>query len=289
MQANRKLQLLAGLTGILACAGWNPALAQRIPVVEAGSSQVQQQPAADNSGQSEIMVNMYLQLEALQTEIQALRGLVEEQSYQIRRMQTEQRDRYIDTDSRLSEINNQVRAYHGGQGTPVQLPTGNISPQAPTGGTPLPGATETPAIASQGTAAGATVALATPESEQDLYRQALNLLLEEEKIDESITLFQQYLDVYPRGRYLTNALYWQGAALELVGSYNRAIEVLQRLLTEHPDDAKAPTAMLRLGTVYREMGNLAQAAEHWRKISELYPNSTSEIEIANDYLNDISN
>jgi tol-pal system protein YbgF len=269
-----------------------------VQVVDAGNNQGQVQGASDNNSQNEtqneVMINMYLQLEALQSEIQNLRGLVDEQSYQIRRMQTEQRDRYLDTDSRLSEINNQMQSFHNGQQAGVS--------QIPPATTPLPGninnsgnpgnqAGSNPAVnpGGNGLLVGATVAVNTPQSEQELYRAALNLLLEDEAFAESISLFQQYIEGYPQGRYLTNSLYWQGAAMELAGRYPQAIVVLQRLINEFPADPKAPTAILRLGTVYREMGDNSQAAMQWRKISELYPESTSEIEIANEYLSDITN
>ena len=289
MQPFRKLSLIfiLLLSGIYS---W-PVFSQRVPVVEAGQGQAQeavpiqriQPPAGGDSSQNEIMVNMYLQLEALQAEIQNLRGLVEEQSYQIRRMQTEQRDRYLDTDSRIGELYNQVQAYHGGQ-APAQLPAGQPAPrgnQAVNVQPAIPATAPATAPANNGASTGAGIAANMPQNEQELYRQALNLLLENEAFQESITLFQQYIDVYPQGRYLTNALYWQGAAMELAGNYNQAIVVLQRLINEYPTDAKAPTAMLRLGTVYREMGDLAQARASWQRISSLYPDSTSEIEIAN--------
>ena len=268
------------------------ALAQ-VRVVDAGSSQENQpQVPASNNSQNDIMVNMYLQLEALQSEIQNLRGLVEEQSYQIKRMQTEQRDRYLDTDSRLSEINSQVQSYHSGQ------PIAGISP-APSVINPLTNSGANTNGSSNLTAnnqpltnpvaGGAGVAVASPQTEQQLYREALNLLLEDEAFTESINLFQQYIERYPRGRYLTNTLYWQGAAMELAGLHAQAILVLQRLISEFPADAKAPTALLRLGTVYRKMGENAQAASQWRRIAQDYPESVSEIEIANEYLSEISN
>jgi len=268
------------------------ALAQ-VRVVDAGSSQENQpQIPASNNSQNDIMVNMYLQLEALQSEIQNLRGLVEEQSYQIKRMQTEQRDRYLDTDSRLSEINSQVQSYHSGQ------PIAGISPahsvinpltnsSANTNGSSNLTANNQPLT--NPVAGGAGVAVASPQTEQQLYREALNLLLEDEAFTESINLFQQYIERYPRGRYLTNTLYWQGAAMELAGLHAQAILVLQRLISEFPADAKAPTALLRLGTVYRKMGENAQAASQWRRIAQDYPESVSEIEIANEYLSEISN
>jgi tol-pal system protein YbgF len=263
----------------------SPLLTAQVQVVEAGSARGQSQPAA-NDNQNEIVINMYLQLEALQAEVQNLRGLVEEQSYQIRRMQTEQRDRYLDTDSRLSELQNQIASPGRAAPAITQAPV----PLAPVATNSTAG--ENGSVAANGNtdqSAAQPAVTNTPRSEQDIYRQALALLLEKEEYQDSITLFQQYIDIYPQGRYFTNALYWQGAALELVGSYDRAIEVLTRLIDNHPQDAKAPTAMLRLGTVYREMGRKPEALATWRRISEVYPDSTSEIEIANEYLGDANN
>lgn len=265
-------------------------------VVDAASDrgQATTAPAASAGNQNDIMVEMYLRLESLQTEIQNLRGLVEEQSYQIRRMQTESRDRYLDTDSRLTEL----FSFHNGQQPPATNtvpPVRNGAGQPVAGGnastTPVPqvstaGVGNSAASASTGIASTNLPAASSPQNEQELYRLALNQLLEEENFQESVNLFQQYIDVYPQGRYLTNSLYWQGAALHLLENYTQSISVLQRLLDEYPQDPKAATAMLRLGTVYNEMGNTQRAVDLWRRISQVYPNSTSEIELATEYLND---
>jgi len=263
-----------------------------VPVVEAGTSPSGNAAPAGN--QNDVLVKMFLQLEALQSEIQNLRGTVEEQSYQIRRMQIEQRDRYLDTDSRLTELYNEVQAHHSSQGGLVQLPVGGV--QTPsvqssneTAINSQPNQTQPEATAPNPVASGAGIDVNIVQNEQQLYRQALNLLLEDEAYQDAINLFQQYMDVYADGRYLTNALYWQGAALELVGNYSQAIVVLLRLINEHPQDPKAPTALLRLGTVYQEMGDSAQAADNWTRISELYPDANSEIEIANENLRALNN
>ena len=270
---------------LMSClAAWGQVWAQAQVVDAAGdrqaaNTQQTQQTQQAGTGQNEIIVDMYLQLQALQNEIQNLRGLVEEQSYEIRRMQSEQRDRYLDIDSRLSEL----FSYHSGQqpaGLQGPVRTGPDQAAAP-GGTANP-VTEFPVISPQGVDASTS----TPQNEQELYSQALDLLLEDEAFQDSVNLFQQYIDIYPQGRYFTNALYWQGAALHLLGNFPQSIAVLQRLLDEYPQDPKAPTAMLRIGTVYSEMGDRARAADYWRRISTVYPSSTSEIEFARGYLND---
>jgi tol-pal system protein YbgF len=260
-------------------------------VVDASSDRgqaisTQAAPAAGAGNQNDIMVEMYLRLESLQTEIQNLRGLVEEQSYQIRRLQTESRDRYLDTDSRLTEL----FSFHNGQQPPSNAATPSVlnnNGQSPVAaGNAAATAVPQPMTAGAGIVSTNLSAVSTPRSEQELYRFALNQLLEEENFQESVNLFQQYIDVYPQGRYLTNSLYWQGAALHLLENYTQSISVLQRLLDEYPQDPKAATAMLRLGTVYNEMGNTQRAVDLWRRISQVYPNSTSEIELATEYLND---
>jgi tol-pal system protein YbgF len=281
---------LPALTMTVSMAVSSQALAQA-RVVDASSDRgqaisTQAAPAAGAGNQNDIMVEMYLRLESLQTEIQNLRGLVEEQSYQIRRLQTESRDRYLDTDSRLTEL----FSFHNGQQPPSNAATPSVlnnNGQSPVAaGNAAATAVPQPMTAGAGIVSTNLSAVSTPRSEQELYRFALNQLLEEENFQESVNLFQQYIDVYPQGRYLTNSLYWQGAALHLLENYTQSISVLQRLLDEYPQDPKAATAMLRLGTVYNEMGNTQRAVDLWRRISQVYPNSTSEIELATEYLND---
>ncbi len=245
---------------ILACALWSAAAAGQVPVVEAGGRGNQAQAGNSN----ELVGTLYTQLEALQQEVQTLRGLVEEQSYQIRRIQTEQRDRYLDIDRRLSEL----------AGTPA-----SGAPPAALPGTTLPGAEASPPAA-----AGSDTA-SDQMNEQDLYRTALNLLLEQSKYEESVQMFQSYIDRFPRGRLLTNAWYWQGEALILASRFNEARDVFTQLITNYPEDPKAAGAMLKLGVVYQQMGDAVLAAQTWRDIAIRYPKNATEIRAAQDYLN----
>ncbi len=93
--------------------------------------------AASSANNNDIVVTLYNMLEALQQEVQMLRGMVEEQGYQIRRMETEQRDRYLDVDNRLSALNqriNQGSVVNNG-GLPGATPAAGIN----VGNNTLPG------------------------------------------------------------------------------------------------------------------------------------------------------
>jgi TolA-binding protein len=82
------------------------------------------QPQA--SGNNDLVDSLYSQVEALQQEVQTLRGIVEEQGYQQKRLQTEQRDRYLDIDRRLSAMS-----------PAAPLPAG-VAPASPAGAANTP-------------------------------------------------------------------------------------------------------------------------------------------------------
>lgn len=250
------------------------------------------QPAGGNN---ELLNSLYTQLEALQQEVQTLRGVVEEQGYQLKRLQTEQRDRYLDIDRRLSSM---APAAPLTAGT-VAPTAGNITAPAPTAprsdlnessaaansaGTvvtlpPVPEPAATPTSTGRAAPAGNN-----PQDEQELYRTALNLLLQENKADESIALFQNYIDAFPQGRLRANALYWQGEAYLVVSGLTQARDVFIRVMTEYPQEAKAAAAMLKLGSTYKQMGETAKAAETWREIKVRYPESANEIRLSEEFL-----
>jgi len=245
-------------------------LSAQVPVVEAGSSGARGNQQAPSN---ELVVSLYNQLEALQSEVQTLRGLVEEQGYQLQRLQTESRDRYLDVDRRLSAVT------QGGFGSAPQLPGLSDTQDL----TPAPLNTETPGISTFPAPLPVTPANVVLD-EQEQYRTALNLLLEESKYDESIVQFQTYVDAFPQGRLLTNALYWQGEALILVARYDDAIAVFDRLLNEFPQDPKAAGAMLKKGVAYSQKGDRQQAETIWRDLPGRYPDNSPEIKAAQDYL-----
>src|SRR5690554_5229874 len=105
----------------------------QVPVTEAqgGGRSVAAQPAPGNN---QVLVDLFLQLQALQTEVQSLRGIVEEQGYQIRRMEQEQRDRYLDLDRRLSALGNGGGSAPDGTLTPGTGAPPSDAGEAPGGG-----------------------------------------------------------------------------------------------------------------------------------------------------------
>jgi tol-pal system protein YbgF len=309
---------------LIRIAGWWPlvvcslAATAQVPVVEQSSRRGQTDAAqVQPAGGNDLMLQLYTQLESLQREVQTLRGMVEEQSNQIRHMETESRDRYLDVDRRLSELSGGAAA-----GTALSPALGGLPPGYTNGAATLPPAATGAAVPSQqpfdtpqgtnnappislgntstagtptGVAPAAVGAIKQPPaaqgidpnlSEQDLYRTALNILLEQqpERYNESIAMFQSYIQRFPQGRLLTNAYYWLGEAFILVERYEEARDTFTVLIANYPDDPKAAGALLKRGDVYQRMGQRDLAVQDWRDIATRYPENATEIREADTRL-----
>lgn len=274
-----------------------------------------------NTRNNDIVLTLYNTLEALQREVQILRGLVEEQSYQIRQMEQQQRDRYLDVDNRLSELNQRITQ----GGVAGNLSTGPVPPastrpganpsnntasnnsqlpgsQASLPSAGQPGTGNSPAFPAVEPAADTRanpqgqVALnnntapdfsGEPRSEEELYQEARNFLLNDGDYEASISVFQQMIEEFPQGRLAPNAYYWQGEALILVERYSQAINVFNEVIDNFPTHEKAPDSMLKLGIVYSLMENESRAQEVWRNLlTEFGGTGSASLRLAELYLRD---
>lgn len=334
---NRKALVMA--IGLWSMVLWSATAIAQATVVEQSSRRGQPAAAQAQTENNDLVLSLYNQLESLQQEMQTLRGLVEEQANQIRRMQTENRDRYLDVDRRLSELSGAggtvgaaLPPAAGGfpgaiTGAVTVPPTGGATappsqfpPTDPQGQTAAPGMalgnTQPISEVPPGTrpaqmpggasvAVGQTTAGALPPTgvaptqpglagqsigaelgEQDLYRTALNILLDLQpaRYEESISMFRSYIQRFPQGRLIPNAYYWLGEALILVERYEEARDTFTTVITSYPEDPKAASALLKRGEVYRRLGQRDLAEQDWRAISTRYPNSATEIREADTRL-----
>lgn len=272
-----------------------------------------------SSSSNDALVMLLDQFREMRSEMETLRGLVEEQGYELRNLQRESLERYTDLDSRIA-------ALATGEQSAVPTPPSTSAPSAsltqpssvssapqqitgsainvsPTSVSP----TSTPTAPTAPVALRAdnvpvppvgtvnsTVALATPSvgggtmqptvlSEQQQYQQALDSLLQEEQYQRSISEFDQYLSLYPAGRFVTNAYYWKGQAYVNLSLLNEAREAFETIVTQYPDGRKVDDAMYSLGSVYDKLGNQDEARQLLRQVQSRFPN-TSAANLADIYL-----
>ncbi|MDX1489693.1 MAG: tol-pal system protein YbgF [Pseudohongiellaceae bacterium] len=264
--------------------------------------------AQAGAGSNDALVMLLDQFREMRAELETLRGLVEEQRYDLRNLQRDSLDRYTDLDSRISALSESVSA--AAVSTAVSAPPIPTTPMSSTpsasastsatadmtGGTnattgtmmapSAPSTNMAPATAAASVSAPSnSIAPVEPTmlSEQQLYQLALDSLLQQQQYQTAITQFDQYLSLYPSGRFVTNAYYWKGQSYLNLAMLNEARDSFEVIVSQYPDGRKVDDAMYSLGTVYDKLGNTERAREYLRQVQSRFPN-TSAANLADIYM-----
>lgn len=227
------------------------------------------QPQALSQQQdNQALLEMLERLDALQREVQELRGMVEEQTHRSGSLEQRQRELYLDIDRRLRGIEAagaSAPATQGGGGS------GGAALSAPSAAPPVipaPGPTASSPVEQAG------VATADPQAERNAYNQAFELV-KAGRYDEAIGSLRDFLARYPGSEYSANAQYWLGEANYVSRRFDAAAQEFEKVVSLYPDSGKASDAMLKLGFSFYELQQWGRASEVLKRVVEQYPGSTA--------------
>ena len=296
---NHTLKAATGKLHIVFCAS----LLSSSVVAQGVGSVVESQPftpgqarSAPIAGNNNDAMSLLLdQIGDLQTEVQSLRAMVEEQSFELRKMQRDSLGRYTNVDDRLSGLESSAsiaapvavnRTTPGG--STAVAPTSNTTPLIQTSISNTRSGSVSP---SQGRAQSQLLSPATTLnvapatrnigrgtlepavlSEQQLYQMAYDSVIKS-NFDLSIAEFDQYLSIYPQGRFVANAHYWKGQAYLYLDRYSEAVESYEVIGNQYQDSAKLPDALYGLALAYEGMGNFSEARRLLSDIRRRFPNT----------------
>lgn len=207
------------------------ALIASAPVLQAQVRVVESSPQGFGSGVAQHGMpasadsDVYTQIRSLQEEVTTLRGLVEEQAYELKQLKQLQLDNYMDLDRRISG---------GSQSTVTPSPV-EVFPDI----SPLP-------------------IVDNNASEGDVYKSAYDLLNQKDFAGAE-SAFKDHLARFPNGDFASNSHYWLGKIAMLKKDYPQAKNWFTDLIANFPAAAKVPDAQLDLGKVYFLMGDKAKA------------------------------
>ena len=260
------------------------AVAQRVSsVVESQSFIPGQQNLSSNSAASvnnDALSLLLEQNQQLRTEVQSLRALVEEQEFEIRKIQRDSLSRYTNVDERLGMLENEAVTTVTSPGSSVTDRLPPLTPPSPTRqdtstassanavseNSRTAAATETNARFSRGTLQPAIL------SEQQLYQMAYDSAINS-NFERAVAEFDQYLSIYPDGRFVSNAHYWKGQAYLYLNQFGEARDSYEIILAQYEESPKLPDAMYGLGLAYQGLGNIAQARQLLSEIKRRFPNT----------------
>ena len=280
------------------------------------TSQGTASPGAVNNDALALLLEQNQQLQA---EVQALRGIIEEQGFELRKLQRDSLARYSNMDERLGNLEtaaargtaaiapspatstslaapasttgiNNTASTTGINSTAGTINTTNqntVAERTPIASTSGAAPVSSTAISSTALPTATAPAPVSPEparsngrstlqpavlSEQQLYQMAYDSVINS-NFERSIAEFDQYLSIYPQGRFLTNAHYWKGQAYLYLNRYDEAREAYEIIIEQHADSPKLPDAMYGLGLAYQGLGNIQQARRLLTDIKRRFPNT----------------
>jgi tol-pal system protein YbgF len=208
-----------------------------------------------NTPAPSVSSNLAYQVQQLQQEVLELRGLLEEQAFQLKRLKQQRLDDYLDLDKRVSELSNNS----GQSGAPAS--SGTISN---TGGTNI-----------------LPTASANSDAEKKLYRKGIDQLLSQQDYKGAQASFDEYLRKYPKGTYEPNVFYWQGQIFLSEGNSADAEKSFSTLLENYSNHQKAPDAKYKLAKIYFDQGKKTEAKA---LLEEVASSNTDVARLAKSFL-----
>lgn len=204
-------------------------------------------PQAMNN--SSLVGELSLQMEQMQQELAVLRGRVEEQENQIRRMRDEQQQRYLDLDRRLSALLN-----------------------------------ASPATAAVTAAAAVATPVQNTGNAAEAYQQAMTLV-REKKFPEASEAFERFIKTYPQDPLTGNALYWAGEVWLVLGDLDKALRDFKKVVNDLNGHDKEADASYKIGVTLHRQGNTAEARVWLQRVIDRFTGKADgTVRLARSYL-----
>jgi len=230
-----------------------------------GPALVKEDQSSDSTNNINTNAKLIDKIQALQQDIQELRGQLEVQAHDLKLLQQQQVAFYKDLDSRLGSSNKSAENKPatditlGSKNTPVPSTTAaTASNSTPTQVKP---ATPQPVVA---------VSRINPADEQISYMAAYELV-KDKRYDNAINAMQIFIQKYPKGGYTANAQYWLGELFLVKKDYPKSIEHFEIVLHQYPSSSKSAASMLKVGYAYAATGDNQEAKKRFQQVVKNYP------------------
>jgi tol-pal system protein YbgF len=193
---------------------------------------------ADKEQAVRSMLDMQMQLDAVNTELRKMRGQNEEFAHDLQDTEKRQKDFYIDLDTRLRRIEAGVSA---------------ASQTANTGG-------------------ASNVVAANPGGEEQSFASAY-AFYKAENYPNAASAFGDFLKNYPDSVHEANVRYWMGNSYFLLKDYKNCVSSYTTLVTKFPDHPRVAEVMLNMADCQLELKSKSAARKTLKQLISQFPGS----------------
>lgn len=224
-------------------------LQDQVAQLKRSSSTEVQQVNQKMARQTEDLLKSYADLTARVGEgdekLQSTVGQIEQTNYRLDRVAQQ-----------LTQLQSELAAMRSSRGTMAPPPVSEIAP--PAGGTP----------------AGGTVIVDSEPSDDpiEVYQSAYRDY-QRGNYDLARQGFDDFVKVNPQSDLADNAMYWIGETYFAQKKHRDAIAMFDRVINEYSKSDKVPSALLKKGLAYIEMGEKAQGVVQLQYVIHEHPGS----------------
>lgn len=247
MSSNFRHHLL-GLSLLVGIAAPWAAFAQA-PISSVGSGSVEDrvtQLERISNAHSQLLTQLQQQLSDNQSDIDSLRGQIQENQYQLNQIVERQKQILLQIDSLSSGGAAATQGASGEQSSAAAAP--NPSASAPAAAAPVQ----------------------SGDANTD-YNAAIALVQDKSRQVEAIAAFQNFIKQYPDSTYQPNANYWLGQLNYNKGKKDDAAFYFASVVKNYPKSPKAADAMFKVGVIMQDKGDTAKAKAVYQQVITKYP------------------
>ena len=190
--------------------------------------------------QTQSMLDLQSQIEALNTEIRKLRGQNEETTHGLQDAEKRQKDFYVDLDTRLRHFESAEEAAKEAAAKP---PVASVSADSN-----------------------------DPVSEDRAFEAAYGLFKAGSQAN-AVKAFQEFLKKYPDSVHAPNANYWLGKAQFALKDYKGALDTYQGMLKDFPETPKTADVLYGIAVCQQGLKRHIAAHKTLRQLVAKYPAS----------------
>jgi len=244
------LSLLVGIA-----APW--AANAQAPISNVGSGSIEDRVVTlerISNAQAQLLQQLQQQLSDTQTDIDSLRGQIQENNYQLNKVIERQKS-----------ILQQIDGISSGSTASTAADSGANN-------------TATPAQATDAGASAAPAASTAPVQSGNAntdYNAAVALVLEKKQYDQAMAAFQAFVKKYPDSTYQPNANYWLGQLNYNKGKKDDAAYYFASVVKNYPKSPKSADALFKVGVIMQDKGDKAKAKAVYQQVIKLYPGTAA--------------
>ena len=191
---------------------------------------------ADKEQSVRSMLDLQMQLDALNTELRKLRGQNEEFTHDLQDAEKRQKDFYIDLDTRLRHLEAAGQA----SASPANTGSQDVS--------------------------------ADPLAETHAFEAAYTYY-KAENYKDAAAAFSDFLKKYPQTVHEANVHYWMGNSYFLLKDYKNCLSSYETLVSKFPDHPRVAEAMLNIADCQLALKNMKASKKTLKQIISQFPGS----------------